>query len=168
MMMEGFYTQGGCAARDLEAMARGIGESVDEEYLGFRVEQVEYLGEMLRKEGVPVYRPFGGHAVFIVAEEFAPHLSPEDFPAHAICSRIYLEGGVRTAPENVKGWKTERLQMPEFVRMSIPRRVYTNSHLEYAAEVVCRVHKKIDAVKGLSMLKEPERLKEFTATFETK
>jgi len=166
MMTEGFYTQGGGAARDLEAIARGIEESVDEGYLDFRVGQVAYLGRMLENEGIPVYKPFGGHAVFIVAREFAPHLRPDDFPAHAICSEIYREGGVRTAPENVKAWRESDTGMPEFVRMSIPRRVYTNSHLEYAAEIVCEVHRRRDTIKGLGLVKAPHRLKEFTSTFE--
>jgi tyrosine phenol-lyase len=166
MMAEGFYTQGGCAARDLEAMARGLEESVDEDYLAFRVGQVAYLGEMLESEGVPVYKPYGGHAVFIVAEEFVPHLSPEDFPAHAVCAEIYREGGIRTAPLNVKTWKETASGMPEFIRMSVPRRVYSNSHLEYAAQVVCSVHKKSDTIRGLDLVRSPERLKEFTSTFE--
>lgn len=166
MMAEGFYTQGGCAARDLEAMARGIEESVDEEYLAFRVGQVAYLGDMLSREGVPVYKPFGGHAVFIVAEEFAPHLGIHDFPAHAVCCEIFRHGGVRTAPENVRAWRESEARMPEFVRMSIPRRVYSNSHLEYVAEVVCEVYRKRDAIRGLKVRHEPASLKEFTATFE--
>jgi tryptophanase len=168
MMVEGFYTQGGCAARDLEAMARGIEESVDEDYVTFRVGQVAYLAEMLESEGIPVYKPCGGHAVFIVAEEFVPHLESRDFRAHAVCAEIYREGGVRTAPENVKAWNEREARMPEFIRMSVPRRVYTNSHLEYAAEVVRGVYRRRSTIKGLNLVKAPERLKDFTSTFEQK
>lgn len=163
MLAEGFYTQGGCAARDLEAMAQGIRECLDGEYLSFRLGQVAHLGEMLEKEGVPVYKPFGGHAVYIIASEFLPHLAPAEFPALSLCREIFLEGGVRTAPENVKVWKDSL--MPEFVRLSVPRRVYTNSHLEYAAEVVSRVYRKRESIRGLEALQEPPRLKEFTSTF---
>jgi len=166
MLTEGFYTQGGCAARDLEAMGQGIKESLDEEYLSFRIGQVAYLGEMLAGEGIPVYRPYGGHAIFIVVGEFLPHLKHSDFPAQALCGEIYLEGGVRGAPENVKAWKKEEDRMPEFVRLSIPRRVYSNTHLEYVAQVVSSVYKRRESIKGLSMVKEPPRLKEFTSTFE--
>jgi len=166
MLTEGFYTQGGCAARDLEAMGQGIKESLDEEYLSFRVGQVAYLGEMLAGEGVPVYKPYGGHAVFIVVEEFLPHLKHSDFPAQALCGEIYLEGGVRGAPENVKAWKKKESQMPEFVRLSIPRRVYSNTHLEYVAQVVSGVYKRRGSLGGLDIVKEPPRLKEFTSTFE--
>ncbi|MFQ5906479.1 MAG: tryptophanase [bacterium] len=166
MLAEGFYTQGGCAARDLEAMASGIEECLDEEYISFRVRQVSYLGEMLESEGVPVYKPFGGHAVFIIAEEFLSHLKRDDFPGHSLCCEIYLEGGVRTAPENVKAWKEKENRMPEFVRLSIPRRVYSNSHLEYVAEVVSSVYRRRGSIRGLRRAKEPPRLKEFTSTFE--
>ena len=166
MLTEGFYTQGGCAARDLEAMGQGIKESLDEEYLSFRVGQVAYLGKMLAGEGVPVYKPYGGHAVFIVVDEFLPHLEHSDFPAQALCGEIYLEGGVRGAPENVKAWKKKGSQMPEFVRLSIPRRVYSNTHLEYVVQVVSRVYKRRESLEGLNMVKEPPRLKEFTSTFE--
>ncbi len=166
MMAEGFYTQGGCAARDLEAMARGLEECLDEEYLAFRTGQVALLGEMLEATGVPVYRPWGGHAVFIVVKEFLPHLEARAFPAHALCCEIFLEGGVRAAPENVEAWRERESRMPEFVRLSIPRRVYTNSHLEYAAEVVARVLERRDGIKGLGLRREPSRLKEFTSIFE--
>jgi tyrosine phenol-lyase len=166
MVAEGFYTQGGCAARDLEAMATGLEECLDEEYLAFRTGQVALLGEMLDAEGVPVYRPWGGHAVFIVVKEFLPHLDVRAFPAHALCCEIFLEGGVRAAPENVKAWSERENRMPEFVRLSIPRRVYSNSHLEYAAEVVSKVLKRRDGIRGLSLKKEPSKLKEFTSIFE--
>jgi len=166
MLAEGFYTQGGCAARDLEAMAGGIEECLDEDYISFRVGQVAYLGDMLESEGVPVYKPFGGHAVFIVAEEFLSHLKSTDFPGHSLCCEVYREGGVRTAPENVRVWKGKENMMPEFVRLSIPRRVYSNSHLEYVAEVVSRVYKRRESVRGLALEKEPPRLKEFTSAFE--
>lgn len=165
MLTEGFYTQGGCAARDLEAMGQGMKESMDEDYLSFRVEQVAYLGEMLTGEGVPVYKPYGGHAAFIVVDEFITHLEHSDFPAMALCAEIYLEGGVRAAPENVKAWKKGENRMPEFVRLSIPRRVYTNTHLEYVAQIVSRVHKRRSSIKGLDIVKESPRLKEFTSTF---
>lgn len=165
MLTEGFYTQGGCAGRDLEAMGQGIRECLDEEYLSFRVGQVAYLGEMLAGEGIPVYEPYGGHAIFVVVEKFLPHLKPSDFPAQSLCCEIYLEGGVRAAPENVKAWKENGNRMPEFIRLSIPRRVYSNTHLEYVAEVLSRVYKRRESIKGLDLVKEPPRLKEFTSTF---
>lgn len=173
IVIEGFPTYGGLAGRDLEAVARGLREVLDERYLEFRVGQVQALWERLDAAGVPMIRPAGGHAVYLDARRFLPHLDQEVFPAQALTVALYLEGGIRgveiggvmfgtTDPETGEAvWP----QM-ELVRLAIPRRVYTNSHLRYVAEVVEQLHRDASSIRGLNMVYQAPVLRHFTARFE--
>ncbi|NOZ96111.1 MAG: tryptophanase [Acidobacteria bacterium] len=173
IVIEGFPTYGGLAGRDLEAVARGLKEVLDERYLEFRVGQVQALWERLDAAGVPMIRPAGGHAVYLDARRFLPHLDQEVFPAQALTVALYLEGGIRgveiggvmfgtTDPETGQAvWP----QM-ELVRLAIPRRVYTNSHLRYVAEVVEQLHRDASSIRGLNMVYQAPVLRHFTARFE--
>ncbi len=173
IVIEGFPTYGGLAGRDLEAVARGLREVLDERYLEFRVGQVQALWERLDAAGVPMIRPAGGHAVYLDARRFLPHLDQEVFPAQALTVALYLEGGIRgveiggvmfgtTDPETGEAvWP----QM-ELVRLAIPRRVYTNSHLRYVAEVVEKLHRDAGSIRGLNMVYQAPVLRHFTARFE--
>ncbi len=173
VVIEGFPTYGGLAGRDLEAVARGLVEALDERYLEFRVGQVQALWERLDGAGIPLLRPAGGHAVYLDALRFLPHIPQERYPAQALTVALYLEGGIRgveiggvmfgtTDPE------TGQPRWPdlELVRLAIPRRVYTNTHLEYVAEVIERLHQNREGVRGLRMVYEAPVLRHFTARFE--
>ena len=173
ILIEGFPTYGGLAGRDLEAVARGLREVLDERYLAFRVGQVRALWERLDAAGIPLLRPPGGHAVYLDARRFLPHLPQERFPAQALTVALYLEGGIRaveiggamfgrTDPETGETVWPEL----ELVRLAVPRRVYTNAHLEYVAEVIERLYAERDRIPGLRMVYEAPVLRHFTARFE--
>jgi len=173
ILVEGFPTYGGLAGRDLEAMARGLREVLDEDYLRFRIGQVRYLGEMLDNAGVPILKPVGGHAVYLNAKEFLPHLRPEEFPAQALAVALYREYGIRgveigTVMFGKKDSLTGRTIYPELemVRLAIPRRVYTNMQITYVAESIIELHRRRDAICGLTMTYEAPVLRHFTARFE--
>jgi tyrosine phenol-lyase len=173
ILVEGFPTYGGLAGRDLEAMARGLREVLDEEYLRFRVGQVAYLGELLQGAGVPILKPVGGHAVYLNAKEFLPHLPPEQFPAQALTVALYREYGIRgveigTVMFGKTDQKTGRPVYPELemVRLAIPRRVYTNMQITYVAESIIELYQRRDAIRGLRMTYEAPVLRHFTAQFE--
>jgi tyrosine phenol-lyase len=173
IVIEGFPTYGGLAGRDLEAVARGLREVLDENYLRFRVGQVEAFGARLTELGIPIMRPTGGHAVYVDAKRLLPDIPPLHFPAQALSVALYREGGVRgveigsvmfgsTDPETGAA-----LPAPmELVRLAVPRRVFTNSHLEYVADVLRRIREKRDELKGLRMTYAPKVLRHFTARFE--
>ncbi len=171
IMTEGFPTYGGLAGRDLDAMAQGLVEVLDEDYLKYRVRSIEYFSDKLEKEGVPVLVPAGGHAVFLDAKRFLPNLPANQFPGQAIAVELYLEGGIRSVEigsvmfgKEVDGeFKGSNL---ELVRLAIPRRVYTQSHVDYAAEVVVDVFKRRHAIPGYKITYEPPYLRHFTAHFE--
>ncbi|WP_305849859.1 beta-eliminating lyase-related protein [Thermaerobacter sp. PB12/4term] len=175
MPYEGFLTYGGMAGRDMEALAVGLWEALDPAYLAYRVGrvgQVEYLGRLLREAGVPVQWPTGGHAVFVDARQFLPHIPPERFPGHALALEAYLEGGVRGVEvgslmmgrDPATG---QQLPSPfEFYRLAAPRRVYTHRHLEDVAEVVARVFRRREQVRGVRFVDEPSALRHFTARFD--
>jgi tyrosine phenol-lyase len=172
ILVEGFPTYGGLAGRDLEAMARGLEEVLDEEYLQFRVGQVRYLGELLDGAGVPIVKPVGGHAVYLNAKEFLPHLLPEQFPAQALAVTLYREHGIRgveigTVMFGRKDPDSGRTIHPplELVRLAIPRRVYTNMQIAYVADSIIDVFTRRDHVVGLQMIYEAPLLRHFTARF---
>jgi tyrosine phenol-lyase len=173
ILVEGFPTYGGLAGRDLEAMARGLREVLDEEYLSFRIGQVRYLGELLEQGGVPILKPIGGHAVYLNAKEFLPHLSQSEYPAQALTVALYREHGIRgveigTVMFGKKNGMTGQVIYPELelVRLAIPRRVYTNMQIAYVAESITELYRRRDAICGLMMTYEAPTLRHFTARFE--
>jgi tyrosine phenol-lyase len=173
ILVEGFPTYGGLAGRDLEAMARGLKEVLDEEYLRFRIGQVRYLGELLEGGGVPILKPIGGHAVYLNAKEFLPHLTQDKFPSQSLVVALYREYGIRgveigTVMFGTKDPKTGRTTHPELemVRLAIPRRVYTNMQITYVAESIIELYRRRDAIRGLRMTYEAPVLRHFTARFD--
>jgi len=172
VIYEGLHTYGGLAGRDMEAMARGIGESVQYDHLRARIGQVQYLGNLLIKENIPIVRPIGGHAVFIDAKAFLPQLPQDHFPAQALAAQLYVESGIRTMERGIvsagRNPKTREHNTPklELVRLTIPRRVYTQAHMDVTAETVCEVWDNRTDVKGLRFVYEPERLRFFQGRFE--
>ncbi len=170
VLFEGLHTYGGLAGRDMEAMAIGIEESVQEDYIRSRIGQVHYLGRKLIDAGVPVVRPLGGHAVFLDAAAILPHLPREQFPAQALAAALYLESGIRgmergavSAGRGPDG--RNRFPALELVRLTIPRRVYTQAHMDVTAESVQAVNEARDGVAGLRFTFEPEYLRFFQARF---
>lgn len=172
IVTEGFLTYGGLARRDLEALAVGLMEALDEKYLEYRINQVKFLGDELQKRNVPILVPTGGHAVYIDAKRFAPHIPCEQFPGQSVACEIYLEGGVRTVEigsmmfgkyDKDKHFVTSPF---ELVRLAIPRRVYTNNHLTYVAEVVGKVYERRNQLKGMRIIYEAPYLRHFTAHLE--
>jgi tryptophanase len=173
IMTEGFPTYGGLAGRDLDAMAQGLAEALDENYLRYRVRSIEYFGERLREGEVPILVPTGGHAVFIDAKRFLPRLKPEEYPGQAIAVELYLEGGIRSVEIGsvMFGERQNGKFIPanlELVRLAIPRRVYTQSHIDYASEIIIGLFKKRKKIPGYKITYEPSHLRHFTAHFEPK
>jgi tryptophanase len=171
ILTEGFPTYGGLAGRDLEAIAQGLREAVDHDYLRYRVRSVEYLGEALEKAAVPVVVPFGGHAVFIDARAMLPHIDPLAYPGQALACALYLEGGVRsceigTVMFGLHPDGTEAPAAMDLVRLAIPRRTYTQSHMDYVIEVVERVADRASGLPGMRIVSQPRRLRHFSARFE--
>ncbi len=168
IMMEGFPTYGGMAGRDLEALAVGLEEGLDEDYLRYRLRTAEYLGEKLDAAGVGFVRPTGGHAVYIDAKSVLPNMSVEHYPAWALCNALYLEGGIRGVEiGSVMFGKrlqdgSETYHSMELVRLAFPRRMYTQSHFDYAAEVIAEVRQKADHIRGVKIIKQPKFLRHFT------
>ena len=173
IISEGFPTYGGLAGRDLEAMARGLKEVLDEDYLEHRTAQVAYLGGLVDGAGVPVFKPFGGHAVYLLADRFLPHIRRAQYPGWALTVALYREygiraveiGGVMFGQKTGKG-KAEVFPELELVRLAIPRRVYTASHLRYVADAIIDLHKNRDKVRGLRIVRESPFLRHFTARLE--
>jgi len=172
VLFEGLHTYGGMAGRDMEAVALGLREGAQYEYLKYRINQVRYLGELLMKAGVSIVRPIGGHGVFLDALKFLPHLPRDQWPAQTLSAAIYEDSAVRTMERGAvsKGRDKETGQniFPklELVRLTIPRRVYTNTHMEYTAESIIRLYEKKDSIPGLKMVFEPKHLRFFQARFE--
>jgi tryptophanase len=170
ILTEGFPTYGGLAGRDLEAIAQGLHECVDEDYLRYRTRSVAYLGEAIEAAGVPVVVPFGGHAVFIDARTMLGHLEPLEYPGQALACALYLEGGVRaceigTVMFGLRPDGTETPAAMDLVRMAIPRRTYTQSHIDYVIEVVVRVAERAASLPGMRIVSQPAHLRHFTARF---
>ncbi|MGQ9820109.1 MAG: tryptophanase [Candidatus Kapaibacteriales bacterium] len=168
IITEGFITYGGLARRDLEALAVGLLEGLDENYLESRISQVSYLGNLLSKKKVPLLVPFGGHAIYLDAKRFAPHIPPEQFPGQSIACEIYLEGGVRTCEIGSlmfgkEGKNGAYIPSPwELVRLAVPRRVYTKNHIEYVSEVVSNVYLKANKLRGMKIVWQAPYLRHFT------
>ena len=174
VIFEGLHTYGGMSGRDMAALAQGIRESVEtDDYIRYRVEQTNYLGELLTDGGVPHVIPHGGHAIFLDARKFLPHIDQEQFPAQALAAAIYVETGVRAMERgNVSAGRNpetgeNRKPKLELVRLTIPRRVYTQSHLDYAAEGMINLYHNRDNIRGLKFVFEPKVLRFFQARFES-
>ena len=163
ILTEGYVTYGGLAGRDLEAMAVGLREVVEEDYLRYRIRSVEYLGEKLLAAGVEIVQPPGGHAVYIDAARFCPHVPPEQFPGQAVACALYELGGVRSC-EIGSVMRGERAAM-ELVRLAIPRRTYTQSHIDYVVEVVAEAKAGARRLGGFEIVEAPAALRHFTARF---
>lgn len=163
ILTEGYVTYGGLAGRDLEAMAVGFREVVDEDYLRYRVRSVEYLGEKLLAAGVSIVRPPGGHAIYIDAAHLCPHVEPERFPGQAVACALYEVGGVRSC-EIGTVMRGQRAAM-ELVRLAIPRRTYTQSHIDYVVEVVTEVKAQAATLPGYEIVEAPAALRHFSARF---
>ncbi len=172
VLYEGLHTYGGMAGRDMEAMARGIVESVDDEHIRARIGQVEYLGHALIEMGVPIVRPIGGHAVYLDAKAFYPHLPQEAFPAQALAAYLYEDAGIRAMERGIvsagRSKETGEHHHPalELVRLTIPRRVYTQAHIDIVAESAAAVFDARERAVGLRMIHEPRYLRFFQARFE--
>lgn len=172
VVYEGLHTYGGLSGRDMEAMAVGIEEAINEEHIRARVGQVEYLGRKLIDAGIPIVQPVGGHAVFIDARKFLPHLSQNEFPAQALAAELYLESGVRAMERGIVSAGRNRLtgenNRPalELVRLTIPRRVYTQAHMDVTAEAIVDLYAHRHEIRGLKMIYEPKYLRFFQARFE--
>jgi tyrosine phenol-lyase len=172
VVYEGLHTYGGLAGRDMEAMAQGIREAVLQEHQDARIGQVRYLGTKLREFGVPIVRPIGSHAIFLDAKAFLPHLDQDLFPAQTLAAELYLDAGIRAMERgNVSAGRDpetgeNRRPALELVRLTLPRRVYTQAHMDVVAESVARVHDRRDSIRGLRLVYEPEYLRFFQARFE--
>ncbi|MBD3637555.1 MAG: tyrosine phenol-lyase [Crocinitomicaceae bacterium] len=172
VVYEGLHTYGGMAGRDMEALAIGITESVQDDHIRARVGQVRYLGEKLLDAGIPIVNPIGTHGIFIDAKKFLPHLSQDMFPAQTLAAEIYIDSGVRAMERGVvsagRNKETGEHNYPnlELVRLTIPRRVYTQAHMDVIAESVQYVHERRDQINGLKMVFEPKYLRFFQARFE--
>jgi tyrosine phenol-lyase len=171
VLYEGLHTYGGLAGRDMEAMARGIREMVaTDDHVRCRVGQVEYLGQELQKLEVPIVVPIGGHAVYLNAKRILPHVDQLQFPAQALAAAIYVDSGVRAMERGIVSAGRDadgRHHIPELelVRLTIPRRVYTQAHMDVTAESVAEVVRRRDEIRGLEMIYEPEMLRFFRARF---
>jgi len=171
ILTEGFPTYGGLAGYDLEAVARGLEEVVEEDYLRYRIRSTEYLGEKLIAAGVPIIRPPGGHAIYLDARALLPHVPPLEYPGIAVANSLYVEAGIRgveigTVMFGLRPDGTERPGAMDLVRLAIPRRVYTQSHIDYVAEAVIEVAASRDRLRGYRIVSAPKTLRHFTAIFE--
>ena len=161
ILTEGYPTYGGLAGRDLEAIAVGVQEALEEDYLRYRIASTAYLGDHIAKEGVPIVQPPGGHAVYLDARAFLPHIPPDQFPGVALAAELYLEGGIRSV--EIGGLMFGPAAKMDLVRLAIPRRVYTQSHIDYVVEVILEVWKKRNTINGLRLTYEAPFLRHFTA-----
>jgi len=172
VVYEGLHTYGGMAGRDMEAVGRGLREGAQFEYLKYRINQVRYLGDLLIRANIPIVRPTGGHAVYLNALKFLPHLPREQWLAQTLTATIYEDSGVRSMERGAVSKGRDKITgeniFPELelVRLTIPRRVYTNTHMEYTAESIINLFKKRDMIRGLKMVYEPKYLRFFQARFE--
>jgi tryptophanase len=171
ILTEGFPTYGGMAGYDMEAIARGLYEVLDEGYLRYRIRSIEYLGDRLIEAGVPIVQPTGGHAVYINAKEVLPHIPPLQYPAWSFNNALYLMGGVRGVEIGsvMFGQQPDGTEQPaamELVRLAFPRRVYTQSHVDYLAEVILETYRQRQAIPGYRVVQQMNALRHFTARFQ--
>jgi tryptophanase len=171
IVTEGFITYGGLTRRDLAALAQGFREVLNEDYLEYRIGQVRYLGDLLLQAGVPILEPTGGHGVYIDAKRFAPHIKPENFPGQAIAVEIYKEGGIRSCEigsvmfgsyDEAGNFKPAAM---ELVRLAVPRRVYTKSHIDFIAESIINVYNRREELRPIEITWQAPFLRHFTAKF---
>jgi tyrosine phenol-lyase len=172
ILTEGFPTYGGLAGRDLEAIAVGLNEALEEDYLQYRIASTAYLGTHISDAGVPIVQPPGGHAIYIDARAFVPHIPPTQFPGVSLAAELYIEGGVRSVEIGTLmfGKRDERgvehAGSMDLLRLAIPRRVYTQSHIDYVVEVILKVWHKRDEIRGLELTYQAPFLRHFTARFQ--
>ena len=164
ILTEGYPTYGGLAGRDLEAMAVGIQEAWQEDYLLYRIASTAYPGNHIAEQGVPIVQPPGGHAVYLDARAFLPHVPQEQFPGVALAAELYLEGGIRSVEIGTLMFGAAAKM--DLVRLAIPRRVYTQSHVDYVVEVILEVWKNRDRIQGLKITHEAPFLRHFTSRLE--
>ena len=172
IITEGFPTYGGLAGRDLEAIAIGLKEIMCEDYLRYRIRSIEYIGEKMDADNIPYIKPTGGHAIYLDAKAFLPHIPAHEFPGQALACELYTQGGIRGVEIGTVmfgKYDAEGNTIPapmELVRLAIPRRVYTQSHIDYVSEVISEVYSRRESIKGLKMTYESPLLRHFTAKFE--
>ena len=164
ILTEGYPTYGGLAGRDLEAVAVGLQEALHEDYLRYRITSTAYLGNHIAEQGVPIVQPPGGHAIYIDARAFLPHVPPQQFPGVALAAELYLEGGIRSVEIGTLMFGAAAKM--DLVRLAIPRRVYTQSHIDYVVEVILDVWKRRQQIRGLKLSYEAPFLRHFTAKLE--
>ena len=164
ILTEGYPTYGGLAGRDLEAVAVGLQESLDEDYLRYRIASTAYLGNHIAEQGVPIVQPPGGHAIYLDAKAFLSHIPVDQFPGVALATELYLEGGIRSV--EIGSLMFAAAAKMELVRLAIPRRVYTQSHIDYVVEIILQVWKRRAEIKGLRLTYEAPFLRHFTAHLE--
>jgi tyrosine phenol-lyase len=164
ILTEGYPTYGGLAGRDLEAIAVGLQESLQEDYLRYRIASTAYLGNKIAEHGVPIVQPPGGHAIYIDAKAFLPHIPADQFPGVALAAELYLEGGIRSV--EIGSLMFASAAQMELVRLAIPRRVYTQSHIDYVVEIILKVWERRTQIKGMRLTYEAPFLRHFTARLE--
>ena len=164
ILTEGYPTYGGLAGRDLEAIAVGLEEALEEDYLRYRIVSTAYLGQHISDQGVPIVQPPGGHAIYLDARAFLPHVPPAQFPGVALAAELYLEGGIRSVEIGTLMFGANAAM--DLVRLAIPRRVYTQSHIDYVVEIILEVWKRREQIRGLKLTYEAPFLRHFTARLE--
>ena len=164
ILTEGYPTYGGLAGRDLEAIAVGVQESLQADYLRYRIASTAYLGNHLSERGVPIVEPPGGHAIYLDARAFLSHIPQNEFPGVALAAELYLEGGIRSVEIGTLMF-ADAAKM-DLVRLAIPRRVYTQSHIDYVVEVILRLWERREQIKGMRLTYEAPFLRHFTAHLE--
>jgi tryptophanase len=164
ILTEGYPTYGGLAGRDLEAVAVGLQEALKEDYLRYRIASTAYLGDHIAERGVPIVQPPGGHAIYLDAKAFLPHIPVEQFPGVALAAELYLEGGIRSV--EIGSLMFAGAAKMELVRLAIPRRVYTQSHIDYVVEIILDVWERRAQIKGMRLTYEAPFLRHFTAHLE--
>jgi tryptophanase len=164
ILTEGYPTYGGLAGRDLEAVAVGLQEALEEDYLRYRIASTAYLGDHISEKGVPIVQPPGGHAIYLDAKAFLPHIPIDQFPGVALAAELYLEGGIRSV--EIGSLMFAGAAKMELVRLAIPRRVYTQSHIDYVVEIILRVWERRVSIKGMRLTYEAPFLRHFTAHLE--